>query len=411
VRAEVLAVGTELLLGDIANTNAQHIATSLARAGVDCLRHVCVGDNEERIARAIEEGLERADAVIVTGGLGPTQDDVTREAIARVTGRALITDEAVVRALETRFAQFGRTMPPSNLRQAQRPEGSVAIDAVGTAPGLIVEHGGRVIYALPGVPWEMKDMLASTVIPDLQRRSGRGASIVSRVLRIGGMAESGVADALSSLWDRLGQGHLTMAFLAGGGEIRVRLTAKSSTADEASSFLDEAEREVRSTLGDAVVGRDEQTLEVVVGELLSERGWTLGAAESLTGGLLGARITSVPGSSEYFRGSLVAYTTDVKHNVLGVASSTLEKSGAVSEAAAREMAAGTRRVLEADVGVATTGVAGPAEHGAPVGSVFIAVDGPAGADARGLKLPGDRSTVRELTVSAALNLVRLYLLE
>ena len=411
MRAEVVAVGTELLLGDIVNSNAAEIGRALAEIGVDHYRSVAVGDNEGRIGEAIGAALERAEAVIVTGGLGPTQDDVTREAIAALTGRALRRDESIVQQLRERFASFGREMPERNLRQADVPEGATVIELTfGTAPGLIVPHGDGVIYAVPGVPAEMKDMLARAVLPDLMTRMGGAASIRSRVVRVAGVSESAVAEALAPVWDMLGNG-VTMAFLAGGGEVRVRLTAKGDDDARVTELLDAAEAAVRAALGSAIVGLDDETLEQVVGNLLLTHDWTLAAAESLTGGLFSSRVVSVAGASEYFRGSIVSYATDVKASALGVDQGVLDEHGPVSAPVARAMAAGARERLGADVGVALTGVAGPIEQGKPVGTVVIAVDGPLGAAHREVRLPGDRNTVRTLATGAALNLLRLYLLE
>jgi len=411
MRAEIVAVGTELLLGDIVNTNAAHIGRSLATIGIDCHLHTTVGDNEERIANAIGSALERADAVIVTGGLGPTQDDVTREAIARVAGVELARDPMIEESLRARFKELGREMPEMNVRQADVPAGGHIIEQTwGTAPGLIVEHDGRVIYAIPGVPAEMEDMLTRAVLPDLARRSGQPSQIVSRIVRIAGVSESAIAEALHDTWELLG-GETTMAFLAGGGEVRVRLTAKADDPARAEDLVAAAEATVRGALGAAVVGVDGETLETVVGELLLARGWTLGCAESLTGGALGSRIASVPGASEYFRGSIVSYATEVKEDVLDVSGWVLEEHGPVSAPVARAMAGGARDKLKADVAVAITGVAGPAEQGRPIGTVVLAVMGPLGEAAREIRLPGDRNTVRTLATSAGLNLVRLYLLE
>jgi competence/damage-inducible protein CinA-like protein len=411
MRAEVLSVGTELLLGDIINTNAAHIGRSLASIGIDCYMHTTVGDNEGRIADAISAALKRADALIVTGGLGPTQDDVTREAIARLTGRALIRDTKLEEQLRARFEELGRPMPEVNVRQADVPDAAAIIETTwGTAPGLIVEHAGGVIYAVPGVPAEMEDMLARVVLPDLLRRAGEPTQIVSRVVRIAGISESSIAEKLHDIWEMLG-GETTMAYLAGGGEVRVRLTAKAPDPARAQELVAAAEASVRAALGSAVVGVDDETLEVVVGTLLLARGWSLGAAESLTGGALGSRISSTPGASEYFRGSIVSYATDVKEDVLAVPGWVLEEHGPVSEPVARAMASGARARLKADVAVALTGVAGPSEQGRPVGTVVIAVAGPLGEVVREVRLPGDRNTVRTLAVSGGLNLVRLYLLE
>ena len=411
MRAEVLSVGTELLLGDIVNTNAAYIGAALASIGVDCFLHVAVGDNEERIAAALDTALSRADAVIVTGGLGPTQDDVTREAIARCTGRALERSPELEHRIRARFAELKREMPELNLRQADVPHDALVIDQTfGTAPGLIVEHDKKVIYAVPGVPAEMEEMMQRAVLPDLARRAGMPSSIRSRIVRVAGMTESGIAETLAPVWEMLG-GETTLAFLAGGGEVRVRLTAKASDDARATELLDAGEATVRHALGHAVVGTDAETLEKVVGDLVLGRGWSLGCAESLTGGSLGARIASVPGASEWFRGSIVAYATDVKSSVLGVPASVLEQCGPVSVETAQAMALGARERLGADVGVATTGVAGPAEQGKPVGTVVLAVSGPLGDVARELRLPGDRNTIRTLSTAGALNLARLYLLE
>lgn len=412
MRAEVVAVGTELLLGDIANTNAQTIGRELARIGVDCLVHTAVGDNVDRIAEAIRAALERADAVVVTGGLGPTQDDVTREAIAAVVGQPLIRDERLAAVIRARFERMRRDMPESNLRQAERPEGSTSLEnPVGTAPGLLVEHHGRVVYAIPGVPSEMETMLKGHVLPDLARRAGEAASIVSRVIRVGGLAESAVGEALAPAWSKLGAGDVTMAFLAGGGEVRVRLTAKAATEAAANERLDEVELQVREALGPAVVGAGDETLELVIARLLDERGWTLACAESVTGGLVAARITDVPGASVSFRGGVVSYASDAKSDVLGVDPSLIDEHGVVSGPVALAMAAGVRETMKADVGIATTGVAGPAElDGKPVGTVVLAVSGPLGEAHREVHLPGDRTTIRRIASGAALNLCRLYLL-
>jgi competence/damage-inducible protein CinA-like protein len=411
MRAEIVAVGTELLLGDIVNTNAARIGQGLASVGVDCFFHTTVGDNEERIASALAGSLSRADAVIVTGGLGPTQDDVTREAIGRFTGRALIRDPELEEKIRARFSQMGRAMPEVNLRQADVPEGAQIIEqSWGTAPGLIVEHEGKVIFAVPGVPAEMEDMLERAVLPNLIQRVGAGMKISSRIVRVAGMSESVIAEALADTWDMLGE-DVTMAYLAGGGEVRIRLTAKASDPARAEELLAAADAGIRAALGAAIVGVDDETLEVVIGRLLLARSWTLGCAESLTGGALGSRITSVAGASEYFRGSIVSYETEVKERLLGVPKKDLERHGPVSEPVARAMARGGREKLEADVGVGVTGVAGPIEQGRPVGTVVLAVSGPLGDVAREVRLPGDRNTVRTLAVSTALNLLRLYLLE
>ena len=263
-------------------------------------------------ARESENRTETFTGTVWADPVLPTQDDVTREAISAVTRRALIRDPKIEDDLRRRFAEFGRPMPEMNVRQADVPDGAMIIEqSWGTAPGLIVEYGDGVIYAVPGVPAEMEDMLARAVLPDLLRRAGQPSQIVSRVVRIAGVSESTIAEQLRDVWDILG-GETTMAFLAGGGEVRIRLTAKASDPSRAQELVAAAEASVRASLGAAVVGIDDETLESVVGTLLLARGWSLGTAESLTGGALGSRVSSSAGTSEYFRGSIVSYATEVK---------------------------------------------------------------------------------------------------
>lgn len=412
MHAEIVCIGTELLLGDVINSNAATMGRMLAEAGIACYRHSTVGDNEERIAAALEAALSASDAVIVSGGLGPTQDDVTREAVCMMTGQAMVRDERMAQAIRLRFKDLKRHMPEINLRQAERPQNATPIEPVlGTAPGLIVEHGDKTIYLVPGVPSEMEEMLERAVIPHLRERAGLPDAIKSRVIRVTGMAESAVAEAVAPLWDDLAGRAVTMAFLAGGGEVRIRLTARRANTGEAGVALADAERRVREALGNAVVGRDEQTLESVVLSLLDDRDWTLACAESLTGGLLGSRITDAPGASNRFRGSIVAYSSEAKASLLGIPAGILTEHGAVSAEVALAMARGARDRFGADVGVSTTGVAGPdTQEGIDVGTVFVAVSGPPGDTHREVHLPGNRETIRRMATAAALNLVRLYLM-
>jgi competence/damage-inducible protein CinA-like protein len=380
---------------------------------VDCHVHTAVGDNIERIAAAIAGALGRADAAILTGGIGPTQDDVTREAIALATGDRLISDPSLAEDLRAKFERIGRPMASINLRQAERPERARSIpNPIGTAPGVLADHDGKAVYAIPGVPAEMIAMLHAAVLPDLIRRAGPSSSIVTRVVRVSGMTESGVAEALGPMWERLAPGDVTIAFLAGGGEVRVRLTAKASSEDAANARLDDVEREVREVLGPAVVGGGDETVEVVVARLLADRGWTLAVAESVTGGLIAGRITDLAGASTTFRGGAIVYATDSKASALGVDPALISKHGVVSGPVARAMASRARELFDAEVGVATTGVAGPTElDGTPVGTVVVAVSGPLGEADRAIRLPGERETVRRLATTVALNLVRLYLIE
>jgi len=409
VRAEIVGVGTELLLGQISDTNAQWISQRLAEIGVDVLRHQAVGDNHERIVAALRLAVSRSDVVIVTGGLGPTQDDITREAIAAVAGVPLVRDRSIVAAITQRFARMRREMPESNLRQAAVPQGARTIaPRRGTAPGLIVQVGDARIYALPGVPIEMREMMQDRVVPELSAEVGP-SGIASRIVRCVGVAESKIAEELDDLFH--GSSNPTVAYLAGGGEVKVRITAKASSLTEAEQLIDPVADEVVRRLGDAVTGTQDEDLEVVVGRLLRERGRTLALGESLTGGGVAFRVTSVPGSSAYFRGGVVAYTGDAKRDLLGVSAQTIARDGVVSEACAREMAAGARRVLGADIGVALTGVAGPEpEDGIEPGLVWIGLDADDVNHARSITAPPDRAIVRRWAEQAALDLLRRYLI-
>jgi nicotinamide-nucleotide amidase len=408
VRCEIVAVGTELLLGQIINSNAAWIGQRLADVGWDCLRHTVVGDNEERIAGALREALGRADAVVLTGGLGPTQDDITREAVAAVAGVRLVRDRGIERWLRERFARTGvQRMAEMNLRQADVPEGARTIDNLGgTAPGLIIEVGGRPVYAVPGVPGEMRHMLEAVVLPDLAGRAGEGRAIVSRTLRTVGIGESLVAERLTSIWEA-GDGSVNLAYLAAAGEVRVRLTAAAANSERALAAIAPVEAAIRAELGGAVYGADDDTLERICGRLLRERGRTLATAESLTGGLLAVRLTDAPGSSEHYLGGVCAYAPATKTGLLAVPPVLLEAAGPVSEPVAAAMAEGVRGLLEADVGLATTGVAGPEPHGGrPPGTACLAVADAAGTTTMQVRAPGDRNLVRNWVTTLALDLLR-----
>ncbi|HEX2191652.1 MAG TPA: CinA family nicotinamide mononucleotide deamidase-related protein, partial [Acidimicrobiales bacterium] len=298
MQCEIVAVGTELLLGQIVDTNSAWLGDRLALAGIDCHFQTRVGDNTGRIAAVVRQALERNDAVLLCGGVGPTPDDVTREGIASALGVGLVRDEAMAERIRGLFEARRREMAENNLRQAERPEGATFVSQErGTAPGLICPVGDdKVVYAVPGVPFEMKEMVERAVIPDLQRRAGPRAVIASRMLRVWGPSESALADRIASRVDT--QDNPTIAFLAGGIEgIRLRLTAKAPSAEEAQSLLDAEEKELRSLLGEVVFGVDDQSMEKVVADLLVEQGRTMGVAESLTGGLVGSRLAETEGAS------------------------------------------------------------------------------------------------------------------
>jgi nicotinamide-nucleotide amidase len=395
-----------LLLGQIVDTNSAWIGEHLALIGIDSHFQTKVGDNQFRIVLAIREALARSDAVVVCGGLGPTQDDITRDAIAEVMNVPLHRDPEMIETIRTFFGARGREMADSNMRQADIPEGATFIpQRRGTAPGLICPVGHKVVYAVPGVPHEMVEMMERAVLPDLKERSGEQAVIVSRTLRTWGLAESTLAEMISSRVDA--QTNPTIAFLASGIEgIKVRLTAKAPDEAAARALLEAEERELRSILGDIVFGVDDQTMEDAVAALLKAQGLTLGVAESLTGGLVGSRLTVAEGATDFFRGSIVAYQSEVKFDLLGV-----PEGPVVSEQAARAMAEGAAKALGADVGIGVTGVAGPAEQeGKPVGTVFMGVTLDGDTQAVHVRLPGQRDQVRQFACISLLDFLRRRLL-
>jgi nicotinamide-nucleotide amidase len=415
VRIEVVAVGTELLLGQIADTNSAWLGEHLAAAGIASHFHQAVGDNHDRIVLAFRTALARSDGVIVCGGLGPTQDDITRDAIAEVMNVPLHRDESVVELVRRMFSARGREMSESNLRQADVPEGATIIPQTkGTAPGLICPIGHKVLYAVPGVPYEMADMFERGILPDLRRRMADNGEetgvIASRVIRTWGMSESGLGEALQGRIDELdastGDATATIAFLASGIEgIKVRLTVRGTDEVVAASLLDDEEQKIRQILaeaaGDVVFGVDDEAIEDAVARALD--GLTLGLAESLTGGLVASRLVNVVGASAWFRGAVVSYASEVKYDVLGV-----PEGPVVSEEAARSMAEGARRVLGADVGLAITGVAGPdPQDGQAPGTVYVGLALPGQpTEAVALSVPGDRDRIRQYATISALDLLR-----
>lgn len=410
MRCDVVAVGTELLLGQIVDTNSSWLGEQMAMAGIDSCVQVKVGDNLPRMVKAIRSALADADALVVCGGLGPTHDDITREALAEVMGTTLEFDDDVGMVIAEMFASRNRRMPEINMRQAMVPVGATIIpQRRGTAPGLICPVGDKVIYAVPGVPFELYEMFERAILPDLLARSGSQSVIASRTLRTWGESESGLNERLHEVIVELDAlGNPTLAFLASGWEgIKVRLTAKADSRDAVTALLDEWDARVRRVVGDVVFGVDDDTMESVVLQMMRERGLTLGLAESVTGGLVAGRLTNVAGSSEVLRGSIVSYASEVKFDVLGVTPGEV-----VNERAAVEMAVGAKRVLGSDVGLALTGVAGPSEQdGMKPGTLCIGlVLADDTTHSMTLALPGVRDQMRQLSVISALDALRKKLL-
>lgn len=412
MRVEIVAIGTELLLGQIADTNAQWLGEQLAAAGIASHFHQHVGDNHERIVAAFKVAMERSDAVIVCGGLGPTQDDITRAALADLMGVELVEQPELVEVIRAMFTGRGREMPENNLLQAQVPVGaSVIPQSRGTAPGLICPVGTHTFYAVPGVPYEMQDMFERAILPDLIAKSGERAVIKSRVLRTWGAAESKLAEVLAQRFIELeGNDRITLAFLASGIEgIKVRITVRGKDEADAESLIAAEESRIREILtnacGDIIFGTDAETMEDAIAKILVARGQTLAVAESLTGGLIASRLVNVVGASAWFRGGVVSYASEVKFDVLGV-----PEGPVVSAEAAEAMARGARELLKSDVAISVTGVAGPEEQdGQPVGTVFVGIA--IGTQVRSvqLRVPGDRQRVRNYAAIGALNALRQIL--
>jgi len=410
VRAEIVAVGTELLLGQIADTNARWMSEQLAAAGIDVTNHQAVGDNLERIIEALRLAAARADVVLVSGGLGPTEDDITRDAIAAFAGVPLVFHAELETMLREKFRRWSAigAMPESNLRQAYVPEGATwIVPDRGTAPGLALRLDGTRLYAVPGVPDEMQEMIAGTIVPELQELAG-GDVIASRILRCAGMGESAVAERLADLFTS--STNPTIAYLASMGEVKVRITAKAPSTAEAEALAEPVVAEVRARLGDVVFSADDESLEQAVLRLLGSTRRTLACAESLTGGGVGERLTGVPGASASFVGSAVVYTAEAKRRVLGVPDDVLAR-GTVTEACALAMATGARELYGADLALALTGAAGPEPHdGAAPGTIWVAIaDANGFTHARGFVSRGERDRVRRWAQQAGLDLVRRHL--
>lgn len=406
MRAEILSCGTELLLGHITDTNATYLSQQLAPLGIDLYFVSQVGDNLGRIVETLQRAMQRSDLIIMTGGLGPTEDDLAREAISTLVGETMQVDPQLETELRAMFAKIGSVMPERNIKQATLiPSAQSLSNPVGTAPGWWVEKDNHIIIAMPGVPREMYRMWEYEVMPRLATHTG--GVIFTRILRVAGLGESTVEEQLHEL---LHNTNPTIATYAKTDAIDVRITAKATTREEAEAQVSAMEEQARTILGHHVFGVDRDTLQSVVGQMLKERGQTLAVMESLTGGLLASSITDVPGSSEYFVGGIVSYSTELKAQ-MGVPREILEQHGAVSEPTARAMAHAIRKRIGADFGLGITGVAGPdRQEGKPVGTVYIAIEGPMGlVTGKGPGWRASREDQKRLAVMAALNLLRRFL--
>ncbi|MDQ5810672.1 MAG: competence/damage-inducible protein A [Actinomycetota bacterium] len=408
--AEIVTIGTEILLGDLVDTNTAWLSERLATLGVGIYRHTTVGDNRARIAAALEEAAARADLVITTGGLGPTSDDLTNECLAAITGRKMVEYPEAREHVDAMFRKFGRKPTANNYKQALFPEGTRLIpNPLGTAMGALLDDDGTLFATLPGVPSEMKRMFEDTLEPLIRARSD--GSIVSKTLWFAGIGESALAEQVQDFLDATDP---TVAPLAGQGKVRLRITTRAATQREAENKIVPVEQEILARLGDYYFGEDNETLESAVGRLLKERGATLALAESCTGGLLAKRLTDLPGSSAYFKEGLVTYTNESKERLLGVPHDLLLEHGAVSEPVARHMAEGVRKLASSDYGLSITGVAGPdgGTKEKPVGLVFVGLSDAGGTIAERLDLTAwarSREAIRERSANRAFDLLRLRL--
>ena len=410
MKAEIIAVGSELLTPDRIDTNSLYLTEELNKLGIEVVRKTIVGDNRELLAEAFRDALNRVPLIIASGGLGPTEDDLTRETVAELLSRKLILNEAILRYIEGRFRQLGREMPLVNVRQAMVPEGAEVLDNPrGSAPGLWLEDKGRFVALLPGPPRELKPMVQEQVLPRLEKRRS-GVRMFHRELRVAGMGESAVEQRIKPIYMRYADVHTTI--LAAPGEIQIHLRTWTEDAEHAQKTLDEIVQGFDLALTDRIYSRDGSSMEEVIAHLLTMNNATIAAAESCTGGLLAQRLTSIAGSSSYFLGGAVCYSNELKTAWAGVPAETIKAKGAVSSEVAIALADGIRRSVGSTLGVGITGIAGPGggSEEKPVGTVHIALSHPGGVKERGVRFPGDREAIRWHASQLALDMVRLYFL-
>ncbi|QNU65393.1 competence/damage-inducible protein A [Ruminiclostridium herbifermentans] len=409
MKAEILAVGTELLMGQISNTNAQYISSKLPDVGIGVYYHSVVGDNPNRLKESLKTALERCDVVITTGGLGPTQDDLTKETIAGVFGKRLVLHEESLTSIKNFFNKIGRQMTQNNEKQAYMPEDSIILkNNNGTAPGCIIGQGSKVVVMLPGPPSEMKPMFDDYVMPYFKNKSE--FLIESKFLRVFGIGESAMETLIIDLID--GQTNPTIATYAKEGEVTLRVSAKVKVGEDSEKILKPVIDEIKKRAGDCLYSDRNQNLDSLVANLLLEKNITIATAESCTGGLVAETLTNFPGISKVFIGGVVTYANEAKEEILGVNKQTLEKFGAVSRETAAEMAEGVRKRLNTNIGISITGIAGPDGGTAekPVGLVYIGLSSESGTITKELRLSGNRNRIRTVTALHAFDMIRRHIL-
>ncbi len=410
MEAEIITVGTEILMGQIVNTNAQFISKNLADIGVSMYYQTTVGDNARRLKKVVVDALNRSDVVILTGGLGPTEDDMTKEIVAQVMGYPLVLYEDIAENIKSYFIKVGKEMTLNNLKQAKFPENCIILEnKCGTAPGCIMEKKGKAAILLPGPPKELIPMFNDSVMPYLEKINN--TKFYSKMIRIFNVGESAVEAGLIDLIHN--QTNPTLATYASDGQVTLRVTAKCKNYDEGRELVEPVVNEVKNRFPDGVYSTDDESMEQAVEKLIRKKNLTLATAESCTGGLIASKLVSIPGSSEWFKEGAVTYSNDAKMRRLGVKAETLEKYGAVSEETAKEMAAGIARTSSSDIGISVTGIAGPGggSEEKPVGLVYIGVSYNGKVYAEKFMLNGDRNRVRNMAAMHALNIVRRELLK
>jgi nicotinamide-nucleotide amidase len=413
MKAEIITVGTELLLGQILDTNSQWLANRLAELGIDLYYTTTVGDNEGRLKEAVQTSIARADLVITTGGLGPTQDDITRKAVADALDLELNRNEAALEEIRSYFAEMGYEMTDNNIKQSFVPTGAQIItNENGTAPGILIDQQEIIVISLPGVPLEMKAMITDFVIPYLKEENKVKEQVIqSRVIKTCGIGESSLETKIDDILRE--QTNPTIAPLASEGEVKLRLTAKADDQVAAKQLLAEQEEELKQRIGDYIYGYDNDSLEDVIAKLLWEQDLTIAIAESCTGGLIGDRLTSVPGSSAYFERGVISYSNQAKIDLLDVREDTLQEYGAVSAETAHEMVQGIQKNADSDIALAVTGIAGPGGGSAekPVGLVYLALAVGDDISVYKRKFNGDRRRIKYLSSQILLNLLRTSLID